>query len=156
MKAKNLVILLLALAMLLGGILWYLNGQKAGDDTTATRPQTPPAEQPAKPEPEEPTITSMMLTGTWAPKTSNCETDDIWQYRADGTMATFGADGTWSIDGETLTETVTRHMYENPDGAEVWQELETPEVYSSTVSIDGTGQMSKRIGEEELILIKCA
>ncbi len=155
MKAK-ILILLLVIAALIGGIILYLNNQKTDDAVVTAPPQAPPVEQPVKTEPDAPSITSAMLTGTWAPEASNCETDDIWKYNADGTMATFGADGTWVIDGETLTETITRQMSDNPDNGEVWTKLETPEMYSSTVSIDDSGQMTKKIGAEELTLIKCS
>lgn len=70
------------------------------------------------------------LVGSWSFE-SSCASDFIAHYGADGAVDNSGEMGSWSVNGDTITETI-RERYDSAesDGA---QKVNPPEVRSYTI-----------------------
>jgi hypothetical protein len=69
------------------------------------------------------------LIGTWSFE-QTCQTDFIVHYNADGTLDNFGHIGTWTVEGERVTEKIS----ERPDeGGEGSVKVDPPEANVYTV-----------------------
>jgi hypothetical protein len=56
------------------------------------------------------------LVGTWSFEPS-CQTDFIVHYNADGSLDNSGHIGTWAVEGERVTETITERLDDNGEGS---------------------------------------
>lgn len=69
------------------------------------------------------------LVGTWSFE-AECATDFAVHYNADGSLENSGDGGTWKLDGDTITETVTERF---EMGGNAPEKLKAPEVRSYKV-----------------------
>lgn len=71
------------------------------------------------------------LVGSWSFE-SSCASDFIAHYGADGAVDNSGEIGSWSVSGDTITETITeRYDSAESDGA---QKVNPPETRSYTIA----------------------
>lgn len=109
------------------------HGAKSDDDGGAT--PSPAASESIAAQPEanatvDPTQLRGWLVGTWS-FDAGCATDFIIRYDADGKLDNAGDSGTWKLDGNVVTETVTE---KTESGGEAPVKVDPPEVRSYTVA----------------------
>lgn len=100
----------------------------ANETATANAPE--PAQSPAPPPPAADAPLRDWLVGTWSYDT-NCVTDFLLRYEADGVLYNAGETGRWTLEGDTVTDTVTERL---GSGGEVPMKLDPPIVRSYRVS----------------------
>jgi hypothetical protein len=93
------------------------------------------------------------LIGTWAAKSSGCATDDTLQFQRQGSYQTYGTEGRWSLNGDTINVFISREMTGESDEnyEDIWKSNKPEKKYSyKTKRIN-----SKEISINREVYIRC-
>lgn len=91
------------------------------------------------------TLTRENLIGTWATKSSGCATDDTLSFQRQGSYVTYGTEGRWLLNANTINISISREMTGETDQdlEDVWQVNKPVKKYSYPVA---------RVGNNEILI----
>lgn len=90
------------------------------------------------------------LVGTWSFE-DNCASDFLVHYKADGTVENSGDTGTWKVDGESVTETITRQFRSGEEPAQ----LDPAETRTYSVIRQGDGRGVLNYNRRSVPIVRC-
>ena len=90
------------------------------------------------------------IAGAWS-FDSECATDFILHYNADGSLQNAGDTGTWKIEGDTLTETITERIDDNGEP----QKLSPADKRSYTVARVDQGHAVLTFQGKKIPILRC-
>jgi hypothetical protein len=125
------------------------------NEATPAGTATPPAQTTAVPG-ADPIMNGSLqawLTGSWSFE-ADCATDFTVHYRADGTLQNGEDSGRWTLDGETVVETITERF---EMGGEAPEAVNPPETRRYAVArVDAThGIVTSPFNGKKVPILRC-
>lgn len=98
-----------------------------------------------------PSVTRAYLIGAWVDDLRGCDGDGGTVYKADGAWFEGDKDGTWALDGDRLTVTIT----ETSEMGDNLRKIDPPEIVRWTLTRVGKNRLTYRGNGKSFSLVKC-